>query len=71
MVNTAAQEKFGLMSQVTGLSVSQAKACDKMLNQSQSLPFLKLYALEEAQGLSTSNGLKLIVLKRNTIILSV
>ncbi|HBB53379.1 MAG TPA: hypothetical protein DCZ80_05715 [Legionellales bacterium] len=58
MVNTAAQEKFGLMSQVTGLSVSQAKACDKMLNQSQSLPFLKLYALEEAQGLSTQQWIK-------------
>jgi predicted RNA-binding protein with RPS1 domain len=58
MVNTAAQEKFGLMSQIANLSVSQAKACDKMFNQSQSLAFLKLYALEDAQGLSTQQWMK-------------
>lgn len=64
MVNKAAQEKFDLMSQMTGLSVSQAKACDEIFKQMQNLSFLKLYALDDAQGLSSQQWLKALRFKK-------
>jgi predicted RNA-binding protein with RPS1 domain len=64
MVNKAAQEKFDLISQMTGLSILQAKACDEMLEQMQNISFLKQYALGDAQALNTQQWLKALHFKK-------
>jgi uncharacterized protein len=52
MVKAAQNEKLNLMSQITGLTEIQAKACDEALDKTQLIPYLKLFALNHAQGLS-------------------
>ena len=44
--------KINLMAQITGLTKEAAHACDAALSSTTLLPYLKLYALQNAQGLS-------------------
>lgn len=64
MVSETFSPKINLISERSGITTLQAKACDEALSQHSFLPYLKFYAQGHALGLSTLQWIKAYFFKK-------